>query len=260
MQRAAPETGARGRALGPWLVWRGHGGFPGGAAQLGTGRRAGQAAAGQCKAALTTGQDRVSVGRGIAPGDRLAAAALWWRGLGRQVLPHAASRAGIGWARAALRPQATLAARDARGRLVGLAGLRDGAGGLIDWRAPRSPLLGPLAAGLGRAGLMLWRAGPPTTDLVLDGLAVHPRAQRAGVARALIRAALAEAGARGRPGLTVEVLASNRTARRLYASEGFVTVARRRPGHGRLALVMRRGCGGEGGLPTPAAPPISGAC
>lgn len=209
---------------------------------------------------MTTGQGRVIVGVGIAPGDRLMAAALWWRGMGRQVLPFAMPRAGIGWTRAALRPQAALTAHDAQGRLVGLAGLRDGAGGLIDWTLPMQPLLGLWAGGLGRAGLMLWRAGPPTMDLVLDGLAVHPRARRAGVARSLLRAALAEAASRGRPGLSVEVLAANRAARWLYASEGFVVVARHRSGHGRLALVMRRGCGGEAGLPAATAPPISGAC
>lgn len=207
---------------------------------------------------MTTGQDRMRLGMGIAPGSRLAAAALWWRGMGRQVLPHAAPRAGIGWTRRALRPQAGLWVHDRRGRLVGLAGLRDGAGGLIDWQVPLSPLLGPLAGGLGRAGLLLWRAGPPTADLVLDGLAVHPRAARAGVARALLRAALAEAAVRGRPGLTVEVLAANRPARALYASEGFVTVARHRLGHGRLALVLRRGCGS--GLPQAGAAPISESC
>ena len=216
-----------------------------------------------------TGQ-QIGITAGIAPSCLPAAAALWWRGMGRQVLPHAPARAGIRWARLALRPQAGLCAHDRHGRLVGLAGLRDGGGGLIDWRVPLSPLLGPLAGGLGRAGLMLWRAGPATADLVLDGLAVHPRARRAGMARALIRAALAEAAARGRPGLTVEVLAANRAARELYASEGFVVAVSHRPGHGRRALVMRRDCAGNageggrasgnGGLPAPAAPPISGAC
>ncbi len=207
---------------------------------------------------MTKRGNRVRVTAGIAPGSRLAAAALWWRGMGRQVLPHARARAGIRWTCRALRPEAALAAHDRHGRLVGLAGLRDGSGGLIRWQAPLRAALGPVSGGLGRARLMLWRAGPPTTDLVLDGLAVHPRAARAGVGRALLRAALADAAARGRPGLTVEMLEANRAAQALYVSEGFVIVARRRPGHGRLALVMRRGCGT--GLPQAGAAPISESC
>lgn len=199
----------------------------------------------------------ITIRAGIAPRDRLAAAALWWRGIGRRVLPHARARAGIRWTLAALRPGEALTAHDARGRLVGLAGLRDGAGGLLRWQEPMRGTLGPLAGGLGRAGLLLWRGGPPTADLVLDGLAVHPRAARTGVARALLRAALAEAEARGRPGLTVEVLATNRAARALYAAEGFAEVARHRPGHGRLAVILRHACEG---LPDGAAAPISTSC
>lgn len=207
---------------------------------------------------MTAGQGRMILYRGIAPGQRLAAAGLWWRGLGRQVLPHVPARAGIRWARAALRPRAGLAVHDGRGRLIGLAGLRDGSGGLIDWAVPMRPVLGPLGGGLGRAGLALWRGGPATADLVLDGLVVHPRATRSGVARALLRAALAEAAARGHPGLTVEVLAANRGARALYASEGFAVIARHRLGHGRAALVMRRACGSD--LPGAVPAPISESC
>ena len=209
---------------------------------------------------MTTGQGGVIVRAGIAPGQHLAAAGLWWRGMGQGVLPFVPPRAGISWARAALRPQAALAVHDPQGRLIGLAGLRDGGGGLIDWAQPMRPVMGPLAGPLARLALRLWLPGPPTPDLVLDGLAVHPRAARRGVARALIRAALDEARARHRPGLTVEVLAANGPARALYASEGFVPVARLRMGHGRAALVLRRDCAGPSGLPPRAAPPISGPC
>lgn len=190
-------------------------------------------------------------GKGIGRadmGDRLALAALWWRGMGRAVLPMAPARGGIGWARTAIHPQAALVARSPAGRVIGLAGLRDVSGGLIDARTALTPALGRCRGSVARLGLILWRAGPATEDLVLDGLVVHPRARRHGVARALIRACLAEAVARGRPGLRVEVLAANRAALALYRAEGFAPIARHRPGHGRAALILR--------LPIPAARPI----
>ena len=58
--------------------------------------------------------------------------------------------------------------------------------------------------------------------LTLNGVAVEQRARRAGVGRALVAAAAAEARARGARRLTLRVLADNEPARRLYESLGFV--------------------------------------
>lgn len=175
------------------------------------------------------------IGLGLAPGQHLAAAALWWRGMGREVFGPCPPRAGIAWVRANLCADAALVAHDASGRLIGLAGLRGVAGGLI------SGNIAPARLGLwARMRFWLWRAGPLTSDLVLDGLVVHPKARRQGLARHLIRAALREAARRGHPGLVVEVMASNHAARALYAGEGFSLIARYRPLPWRVALVLRR--------------------
>lgn len=186
----------------------------------------------------------VTIRTGIAPPDRLAAAGLWWRGVGAQVLaplPMIVSpRAGIRWAMDAMNPDAAICAHDRRGRLIGLAGLRDSTGGLIDARRPLRPRFGVLGGGLGRASLALWRSGAGTADLILDGLIVHPHARRAGVARRLVQAALAEVARRNRPGLMIEVFAANHAACALYAAEGFKVILRCRLGHGRQALVFRR--------------------
>lgn len=56
----------------------------------------------------------------------------------------------------------------------------------------------------------------------VQGLSVHPGAQRQGVARQLLRAGIAEAAGRGARRLTLRVLGTNPTARALYESEGFV--------------------------------------
>lgn len=58
--------------------------------------------------------------------------------------------------------------------------------------------------------------------LELNGLAVDPATRRAGVARALVTAALDEACRRGARRVTLRVLAPNAPARGLYASCGFV--------------------------------------
>jgi ribosomal protein S18 acetylase RimI-like enzyme len=58
------------------------------------------------------------------------------------------------------------------------------------------------------------------------GLAVTPPARRRGVARALLRAAIAGARARGCPGVVLEVSTANHAAIALYAAEGFERVRR----------------------------------
>ncbi|MFD7712496.1 GNAT family N-acetyltransferase [Streptomyces sp. NPDC059785] len=56
----------------------------------------------------------------------------------------------------------------------------------------------------------------------IQGLAVAERARGAGVGRALLRAACAEAKALGARRITLRVLGHNTPARKLYESEGFV--------------------------------------
>jgi ribosomal protein S18 acetylase RimI-like enzyme len=58
--------------------------------------------------------------------------------------------------------------------------------------------------------------------LAITGLAVAPRARRAGVAAALLEAAARRAGARGAMKLSLRVLGTNQAAVRLYEKQGFV--------------------------------------
>jgi ribosomal protein S18 acetylase RimI-like enzyme len=57
--------------------------------------------------------------------------------------------------------------------------------------------------------------------LAIQGFAVAEEARGRGIGRALIRAAVAEARARGARRLTLRVLGHNTPARKLYESEGF---------------------------------------
>jgi ribosomal-protein-alanine N-acetyltransferase len=73
-------------------------------------------------------------------------------------------------------------------------------------------------------------------------LAVIAGRQRRGVGRALVRAALADLGARGARTVYLEVRESNDAARRLYEGLGFEVLARRRDYYRRpveAALLLR---------------------
>ncbi|MBK4216543.1 GNAT family N-acetyltransferase [Paracoccus caeni] len=132
---------------------------------------------------------------------RDAAALLWWQsfgtGLRRRTPPE-------------IRPAHGIAAIDRQGTLAGVMGLRDDQGGFL---VARPSIIG-----------LLYRPAPPTSDLVVDGI-VSAR-PRQGAGRAMMTEGLDRARAAGRPGLRVEVQASNRTAIAFYASLGFVEIAR----------------------------------
>jgi ribosomal protein S18 acetylase RimI-like enzyme len=76
-------------------------------------------------------------------------------------------------------------------------------------------------------------ARSPYAELLDEGeagvrmLAVHPRAQRRGVGRALLRACIGRALALGRSGMLLHSTPWMRAAHRLYESEGFVRVPER---------------------------------
>lgn len=84
----------------------------------------------------------------------------------------------------------------------------------------------------------------------LLNVAVVPAARRQGIGRALIRAALAAAGARGARTVYLEVRESNLGARQLYAGEGFEMIGRRRGYYrtpGEDAVVLRAAIVAGGG-------------
>uniref|UniRef100_UPI0012E019C5 GNAT family N-acetyltransferase n=1 Tax=Paracoccus sp. PAMC 22219 TaxID=1569209 RepID=UPI0012E019C5 len=92
---------------------------------------------------------------------------------------------------------------------------------------------GSARGGAGVAG-WLFRAAPPTGDLVIDGLAVTD--PRQGTGRALIEAGALVAARDGRPGLRAEVRARNRGALAFYDRVGFPSAAKAAmacPGGGR---------------------------
>jgi len=156
--------------------------------------------------------------RGIPPELQGAAAALYWRHFGAQVLPlPVAARQGV-----ALAPS---------GRLVGIVGLRGAGGGFLDPSAEGFVAVwGPARGRLRHLAAGLYRPGAATADLVLDGIAVLPQWRRQGIARALIRCAAAHASALGHPALRAEVQAGNRDGLAAWQAMGFCPLARQRLG------------------------------
>jgi len=94
----------------------------------------------------------------------------------------------------------------------------------------------------------------PADEAEILTLAVAPDSRRRGLGAALMRAALAEAAARGARAMFLEVSADNEAARALYGGLGFAGVGRRRRYYtdGSDALVLRlapisRPCGSPAG-------------
>jgi ribosomal-protein-alanine acetyltransferase len=87
-----------------------------------------------------------------------------------------------------------------------------------------------------------------TGDVVdLQRIGVHPSHRRAGIARALLKAAVERAAAEEAQGMLLEVSAANGSAIAFYTAEGFTEIDRRRRYYrdGSDALVLRRQLSGS---------------
>lgn len=91
----------------------------------------------------------------------------------------------------------------------------------------------------GRGGILLARVAAQDAEVLT--LAVRPGARRQGIARTLLRAAIAEARARGATALFLEVATTNVAARALYQQAGLGEVGKRRRYYadGSDAIVLR---------------------
>lgn len=152
-----------------------------------------------------------------------------------QSLPDAArlwcARFSAGLGRRRARASHAIVALSAQGQVIGVAGLRDEAGGFL----ADGPKMGVMAL-----AALLYRPAPPTGDLVIDGITAALR--RRGVGRALIAKAGQIAHARGRAGLRAEVRLRNFDALAFYRALGFAEETRGRfgwPWSG-VVVVLRR--------------------
>jgi len=181
------------------------------------------------------------VARGFCDAERPILARLFWEAfsdkLGRIMSPEARA---IAFLEGALHPDFALVARDGQGRVLGAAGIKTRAGGLVTGGfADLARAYGPLGA-LWRAPLLELterRTGPDA--MLLDGLFVSADARRRGVGTRLIEAILEEASARRYAEMHLDVTDDNAPARALYERQGFRAVGARRMGLAGAALGVR---------------------
>jgi len=165
----------------------------------------------------------VVVTAGFSEAERPEIARLYWQAfggkLGRVLGPGPRARAYLA---RAIRPGHALVARDAGGRILGVAGFRTVEGSFLGTeRAAMAEVYGRGGAVL-RAGLMaLLASDTDNRRFLVDGIFVAPAARGRGVGTALIAALVAEAGRRGHAELRLDVAAGNIRARALYERVGF---------------------------------------
>ena len=166
------------------------------------------------------------VAHGIPAGQTETAARLYWEAFGQKLhrILGPDDRA-IAFITANIDPSHVITARDAAGRVIGLAGFKTATGAFV------AGGLRDLAAHYGWAGAM-WRAGilsllerdVENTNFLADGIAVDARARGQGVGTALLDALGAEARRRNYPAVRLDVIDTNPRAQALYARVGFTAV------------------------------------
>jgi ribosomal protein S18 acetylase RimI-like enzyme len=183
-----------------------------------------------------------TVRAGFPQAERARVAALFWDAfgpeLGRLLRPEARALAFL---EASLRPDRAFSVTDARGRVLGVAGLRTGQDGLL------AAGFATLSRVYGLPGA-LWRS--PLLDrldcavapgqMALDGLFVARPARGRGIGTRLVGAVIDEARRRGCDELRLEVASGNARARALYERSGFVGPGERRFGLVGAVTGMRR--------------------
>lgn len=179
--------------------------------------------------ARLSGQAGLMIRHGLPPGQRAAAARLYWQAfgakLGRVMGPE---RKALAFIERVLCERHVISACDASGAVIGVIGYRTAQGSFVG--GDRSDLV----AVYGAAGA-LWRMAclsvlardTEARALIVDGLAVAPEWRGAGIGAALIEALVVEAVTRGYRELRLDVVGENLRARALYERLGFA-VARRR--------------------------------
>lgn len=176
-----------------------------------------------------SGRAGLMIGHGLPPGQRAAAARLYWQAfgakLGRVMGPE---RKALAFIERVLSDRHVISARDAAGRVVGVIGYRTAQGSFVGGeRADLIAVYGLPGALWRMACLGVLARDIETRALIVDGLAVAPEWRGAGIGAALIEALVVEATMRGYRELRLDVVGENLRARALYERLGFA-VARRR--------------------------------
>lgn len=168
----------------------------------------------------------VTVSKGFSEAERPQAAALFWQAFAAKLHKvMGPDEKGLAFFETALDPEFALVARDAEGRMLGLAGFKTNKGGLAGGS------LSDLARVYGWFGA-LWRGVVLSVlerDLQpgvfqMDGIFVAAEARGQGIGTTLLSAIKAEAQRRGMAEVQLDVIDTNPRAQALYEREGFTPV------------------------------------
>lgn len=168
----------------------------------------------------------VSISHGLPNSLREKAAALYWQAfggkLGRVMGPEHRAHAYLS---RVIRNDHAIVARDASGRLLGLAGFQTPQGSFANgsWQDMRA-VYGWLGL-LWRLPLLALLSREVDNDrFLMDGLCVDRSARGLGVGTALMAAIEAEARARGYAQVRLDVIDANWRARALYERLGYTSI------------------------------------
>ncbi len=168
----------------------------------------------------------VTVSKGFSEVERPQAAALFWQAFAAKLHKvMGPDEKGLAFFETALDPEFALVARDAGGRMLGLAGFKTNKGGLAGGS------LSDLARVYGWFGA-LWRGVVLSVlerDLQpgvfqMDSIFVAAEARGQGIGTTLLSAIKAEAQRRGMAEVQLDVIDTNPRAQALYEREGFKPV------------------------------------
>lgn len=174
----------------------------------------------------------VTVSKGFRDAERPQVAALFWQAFADKLHKVMGPEdKGVAFFETALNPNFALVARDASGRMLGLAGFKTSEGGLA------GGTLSDIAQVYGWFGA-LWRGlvlNLLDRDLnpgvfQMDGIFVAVEARGQGIGTTLLSAIKAEAQRRGMTEVQLDVIDTNPRAKALYEREGFQVVSHEETG------------------------------
>ncbi|MCV3272215.1 GNAT family N-acetyltransferase [Roseobacter sinensis] len=169
----------------------------------------------------------VTLSDGFEPHERPVVAALYWQAfghkLGRYLGPEARA---LTFLAAVLDPRFALVARDAEGRILGIAGFKTEDGALVGGDLPDLQRIYGYVGGLWR-GLVLSVVDRDVSPdiLLMDGICVRSDARGQGIGGVLLDAMKAKVQRLGKRALRLDVIDTNPRAKALYERKGFLATA-----------------------------------
>ena len=174
----------------------------------------------------------MNISKGFPDHDRAQIAALYWEAFGAKLGPTMGpAPKALRFFEAVLYPAHAICARDAEGRLLGVAGFKTDQGALVGGSfRDMARVYGSLGASWRVALLTALERDAETARFLMDGIFVEPTARGRGVGTLLLQAIADEAASRGYAEVRLDVIDSNSRARALYERRGFRAINTRSTG------------------------------